>query len=683
MSKYDLLQWKFTACKYNIEESNGFNTFSMSEGLTAEDKADLCRMAGAYTPPDNLPYTPTAEEIAALFPVVFSSFPLQSGKRAVVRTSYVGRDYAGMRWGNFFSHALVLPSNSWPFYPIQLFDSELLKSGLTEEELQIETRPSPLPPITVEKDSLRDFSSEIPRFFAADSIRYSTLIQLLNALRSRNQTGKPLILRDAKANIPFWIAAIQYAFPVHLAGEISFTTYVHSLSYGERLLLTTFSEEDNTQNIDSPTTTATHFVFDLANKTVPSVPKSSNIFTKEIKENEPVYPGKDLIEIHGFTRQIQCSIDDNSLEKSVLCYKFLKWNIVPQGTGLIQSVFDFCFQQNAGVRLNLVKIILKKRHLFNAEVLESLFNHLMKIIAKSKNDATLVAGFIEFFIFQFQKDVKKLVYDECTENFKIIDSFMKEHSNIGQKIFERVKQLIDNPSEGQIGKKNVFLYFSLVLCLYANEGTEFTDYLKFLPGMDTGEIDALYEVILHLAIAKSFNATVHKQVITLYKSYHDGLSEDFIERYLNILNKANPLIPEKGYGMDQWKFGKPAEKQGTAFISYILNETSGDDFGTWTGFIKGTDYLKARTGYKIVKNRFWSVFDIESELSDKKKWEYNRNVRKMLEPLCKKKNISLLRSLGFPSQQDIWKAPIKILSIVCGVSVAIVTAIVLALVFCT
>ena len=673
MSKYDLLQWKFTACKYNIEESNGFNTFSMSEGLTAEDKADLCRMAGAYTPPDNLPYTPTAEEIAALFPVVFSSFPLQSGKRAVVRTSYVGRDYAGMRWGNFFSHALVLPGNSWPFYPIQLFDSELLKSGLTEEELQIEMRPSPLPPITVEKETLRDFSSEIPRFFAADSTRYSTLIQLLNALRSRNQTGKPLVLRDAKANIPLWIAAIQYAFPVHLAGEISFTTYVHSLSYGERLLLTTFSEEDNTQNIDSPTITSTHFVFDLANKAVPSVPKSSNIFTKEIKEHEPLYPGNDLIEIHKFMQQVQCSIDGDSLENSVLCHKFLAWNMVPQD----RKAFDFGFQQHADTWKKLAKKILEneEKHRFSANVLESLFEHLMKIIAKLKMAEESEKRFIRFFIFQFQKDIQQLEYSECAAKFKVIDSFMEKHSSIGEKILNRVEGLV-NPQKGQTDKKSVFLYFSLVLCSYANDADKFTKHFDILSKkLETGEIDALYDVILHLAIAKSFDKKVHKQIVDSHRFHHNGsLTKKLVINYLNGISLA------KRYGMDQWKFGKPAEKQGTAFIKYILEETSLSDFTLWMEPKNAKKSENEEEGLGDIK--LLSLFDMEntrehSPPEKREKREYIRNVRKMLKPLCKK-NKTRLQTLGFPSQRDNWRL-LKLF----GVSAAIALAIDIAIVFCT
>ena len=73
-----VLQWKFTACQYNIENANGFKTFSMSEGLTQNDKDDLIQYAGNYTRPDNLPDRPTEGEMER-FPVILSSFRLRSG----------------------------------------------------------------------------------------------------------------------------------------------------------------------------------------------------------------------------------------------------------------------------------------------------------------------------------------------------------------------------------------------------------------------------------------------------------------------------------------------------------------------------------------------------------------------------------------------------------------------------
>ena len=637
MSKYELLQWKFTACQYNIEGSNGFNTFSMSKALTSDDKADLCHRAGAYTPPEGSPFAPAPEEMAnrKLFPMVFSSFPLRSGKRAVVRTVYVGQDYAGLRWGNFFSHALVFPSDSIPFYPIQLFDSPLFADGLTEQE---RTTPNPgwLPTLVVEETTLRDFSSELSDFFR-DPERLDALLPLLRAIRERGRSGKPLIVRDSQENVPFWIAAVQYAFPLRLAGGITFTTYVPSLSHGERFHLT-MTSDGKTLQLDSPATRSTNHVFDFLGGTLPEIAAMPSGFLDEIKPQEPLYPGRDMRrDILPFIQKLHGAIGDDSLDKAVLLYKFLNWNTQLDGQTLL-DVFDFCWKQDVAIKQDFVRKVFQKEEIFDVETLEMLLSRLVKIIREPGNNDS----FRVFFVRQCENSVvEPFGWMDSNRRFKMIDRFLAAHDGIGKKLLEHVQGLI-RQSSGR--RKYVCLYYALVLCMCQREG--FTDAIRFVPKLEKGEWEQFFYLALDFVVSKSVSAEIHQHTVGLFTK-ECGYDSNFSRRYLTFVRKYG--------GTDQWKYGRPAKEQGTSFAQYVLNDSSTEEWNMWLG--ETTPYHETWRGKGLLKSQMWLMFDINVPLQGaekKKQWECILNVRKVLETLTVPKRRYKLKVMGLPTWWDIW-----------------------------
>ncbi|MCL2348399.1 MAG: hypothetical protein FWC50_09075 [Planctomycetaceae bacterium] len=622
MSEYELLQWKFTACQYNIEGSNGFNTFSMSDGLTAEDKAELCRRAGAYTPPEHQVFTPNEEQIRdpALFPVVFSSFPLRSGKRAVVRTVYVGRDYAGMRWGNFFSHALVWPEESWPFYPIQLFESRLFGNGLTKEELQIKAIPPLLPPVTVDAANLRDFSTELPRFFSADSLRPKALTPLLNAVRDGRKSGRPLILKDSRENVPLWLAAVQYAFPLRLAGEITWTTYVHSLSHGERFHITTTSTEDDALRINSPQTTSTNHVFNFKNGGIPEISSKVRIFTGEIKWNKNTYPGTDMQEMQPFLQNLHCDISDDSLDKAVLLYKFVYWNDIPAKPQVMQAVLDYWLLQDLPVKIQLARKILQKNLGEYVEILALLLPRLATVVPVSPKDNELLKLFRVFFIKQFEKIVNEQFTSEyCMRRFEMLDHFLNKNEEIGKALAGDVHRLV---TQSGTPHKYAFLYYALILCLYNRNSAVFSENMDFMPVFKEKELELFFDATLDFAVSKAVLPKIHEQIPALYTRHFSGeLAGDFVKKYLDRLYS---------YGLNRVKDGEKAKPQGLAFIKYYLGLPDRQRV-VWTfSGIRDLFVLNASSSHendfiKIEENRKETIFNNMKSQLDSEGWSLNPN----------------------------------------------------------
>jgi hypothetical protein len=126
MKVYQLI---YTSCKKGLSSGAGFQTYSMSEGITGEERRELERY-GLYVPPTNLPSQPGKEEIDNLFPVALRFFRLESGRFGVSQSRYIGQDYSG-RYGNYFCHALVLENGYFPVYPIQLLQAPAFRFALT------------------------------------------------------------------------------------------------------------------------------------------------------------------------------------------------------------------------------------------------------------------------------------------------------------------------------------------------------------------------------------------------------------------------------------------------------------------------------------------------------------------------------------------------------------------------
>lgn len=220
-----LLQLIYTSCKKGLSPGSGFQTYSMSEGITEEERREIERY-GLYVPPTNLPTQPTQEEIETLFPVALRFFRLESGRFGVCQSRYIGQDYSG-RYGNYFCHALILESGNFPIYPIQLYRSPIFKDRLSEDELKIDSTPRPLPRLDLDDlASTPSITFEDIMEFIGDS-RIETVKQMISAVISYDETHRSLILSDSQANIPYWIAALQMAFPLKLAHNLTFTTYIH------------------------------------------------------------------------------------------------------------------------------------------------------------------------------------------------------------------------------------------------------------------------------------------------------------------------------------------------------------------------------------------------------------------------------------------------------------------------
>lgn len=219
------LQLHYTSCRRGQSGSSGFQTRTLTSGIRPDEQREIERR-GVYRPPRDVKPEPSEEEMSRDFPRALRSYVLESGRRALTRSLYTGRDYSG-RWGNFFAHTLVADNGELPpHWPIDYYEWDGWQERLAPEEDGDEP-PPPLPVVDLgavaPAESFR--REEIQEFLGEDSTRPALLARMGRALLLGRESSRALVLRDTPTNSLFWIAALQKLFPRRHAWALSYSTY--------------------------------------------------------------------------------------------------------------------------------------------------------------------------------------------------------------------------------------------------------------------------------------------------------------------------------------------------------------------------------------------------------------------------------------------------------------------------
>ena len=241
-----VLQSYYTSCRVGQSGASGFQFYSFSDGLTNEELLEIEKI-GNYMAPLNLPSNPTIEEIISLFPISFNYFKLKSGRVGVLQSVPLSQDFSG-RPGNFFSHAFILESDNFPFFPILLYESNSFRKNLNDDEWNTENVPSKLPILEIETlENNPNFNlNSIQHFLSINENEY-LYSQILNSIIEKSLTNRRIILTDNQINIALWLLSISFAFPLYLANDITFSTYSFDPSNNNSLICAT-SKEGNRFN---------------------------------------------------------------------------------------------------------------------------------------------------------------------------------------------------------------------------------------------------------------------------------------------------------------------------------------------------------------------------------------------------------------------------------------------------
>ena len=225
-----------TSCKKGIfNRSSGFQIYSFDKGYESylskmnsgnvEMPPEVAEVS-TYKEPDGI--FATDEITAQEMPKTFSYRRISNGQCVIAKSIYC-RDYTSptARFGNRFRHHVIYDVTDASFYPCDMYDSNTLRETLTTEEVGSNDAPDYLPAPTLQKGSMINEGS-ISEFLNEEDDRSEIFKMMLYALLHYKSDNKKIIICDDEKNIVFWIAALEYAVPLKLAVDISFTTYTYN-----------------------------------------------------------------------------------------------------------------------------------------------------------------------------------------------------------------------------------------------------------------------------------------------------------------------------------------------------------------------------------------------------------------------------------------------------------------------
>jgi hypothetical protein len=231
----NISQTYYTSCRVGLRGGQGFQINAATPGLPADTLNSVERLGG-YAPPLSSPSQPTPEEIES-FPVslVFSRLP--NGDATIGQSKYLGKDATG-RYGNFFAHFVVIPSeeiDDVPHVPVTLWRSRMwvtAESPTTELPLLRELE---------QGDAMDSAEIALSSSNDEDLRRFG---QILSAVEQVLGGGLRLIIADQDERVARWIAMVTQVLPLRLAWQVSFTTYSKSPAYANVMIAGTTADSD-------------------------------------------------------------------------------------------------------------------------------------------------------------------------------------------------------------------------------------------------------------------------------------------------------------------------------------------------------------------------------------------------------------------------------------------------------
>lgn len=217
----EALQYIYTSWKNGNSTEKGYMIYSRSEGIS-EVECGAIKDAMQYLAPKELNLTPTAQEIADVFPYAFSYFILPTGRGCVAQSTYLGKDYSG-RFGNYIIYAMVFDPNDLPCRPAEFFAEPYIKTAMTREELDAPSPVPPLPPLCISEYASVINDNQLNEIFFDKEDEFSQVIAMVLAARD---AGIPFYLNDTRENLVLWAAAVQRILPSRLAKKFTFNTYI-------------------------------------------------------------------------------------------------------------------------------------------------------------------------------------------------------------------------------------------------------------------------------------------------------------------------------------------------------------------------------------------------------------------------------------------------------------------------
>lgn len=570
-----ILQWKYTSCKFNIEQSHGFYTFSHSEGITPEEKEELVETLGSYTAPDHLPYQPKPTELL-LFPVAFSFFRLESGRYVIARTAAVGQDYGGSRWGNFFSHALILEDGIWPLRPIELCIDANFSKGLSETEIDLGKVPEPLsilPLNTLKRSSAYTGQKLYDYIYRNGDPAFSR--ELLDTVISGSGGGLNIVLTGLRIEIPAQIAIVQQSITVELSHAVPFITYVHNPLNTKKFLISGTSDEGSAFDFDSIASARLAETFDFSRPERRRTKKEPSPYSFDVLPETP--PPLDSIQMKlEFVKKLEQKTLDFSLDSISVLRRFAFEGIVPEDEKTFSGALELARNRLHVSYLEEILLALSKiEPKLSPSSAETLLRFVLNVIDESDRDFSIrgycplrsSAASISCTI--IRKLSRENTFKGIQEMFRFIEEKFKDENQsrtyLAWECFRNVNPA-ESKEEPNVEDQTMFVAFGLYVLLHTND----SDIRKYTTDLLTNEFSIQPDSIYFEYRRKLFPILAE---LVEKPEQHRSLLQVFARGKTDSLFLKAYLKAFLAKGCEEWKNGRKGDPSASSFLEFYLGSS--------------------------------------------------------------------------------------------------------------
>jgi len=312
-------------------------------------------------------------------------------------------------------------------------------------------------------------------------------------------------------------------------------------------------------------------------------------------------------------------------------------------------MLDFFSTQPLPLRLKLGTEILKKNIRFTPEMLRILFPHLLDVVVegssitatrnKSDEKSEYTKLFFTRIVKHFARNIGPDNWRDSLERLGLLEEFLTQMpDDVRKRFFDHVDRLVTTSANN---KPLLFLYLSLLLCLYVRQETVYREYFKVLleTSFDEPEFRHFIHEIIDCVIDKAVRPVVYEQIVKFHLAnvprHIQSTGDDVLSKpYSGNVRIGNKRIKNdksddeiqsgpysfigeyryieklrENYELVNWRHGKDAKIQGVAFIRYVLGtfDTNKADWKAWV------------EDYKIVSRLLNIQYDNEAKMNALKK----------------------------------------------------------------
>lgn len=264
----------YTSCLRGIDDvQDGQQIFSYSEEFKEKNSEQLKNLF-TYTPPTVKSGASLSAETILALPKAFKFTSIGKERYAIAQNTYIGRDYKNTpnSAGNYLSHVIAASTADIKNYPIEFYNSNMLRSHMEFDQVNNPNPPNFLPVQQLTVGSSIKISAVLE--FLNEGERLEIYPNILHAVLLYSSTKKRVVICDKSKNIIMWIAAIHYALPLHIALGVDFSTYEYDPDFSPTQICGVLPVR-TAYTLDCK---ERHFVFDFYNGEYPVFEKHQSFY---------------------------------------------------------------------------------------------------------------------------------------------------------------------------------------------------------------------------------------------------------------------------------------------------------------------------------------------------------------------------------------------------------------------